>query len=650
MVCNHIYVSEDQAKGWSRVKADQVTDVWSGEKAAASSAYGHQFLREIVCHTLSGVLEPKVAAAALVKVVTHTENVWPAAGQALVSAVWQVAFHVEAAELRNGDAAHESQAWERLVALVVALPRAGFSLNLLRETLSLQLLSDAKLLKAWGGMAGFKKRTVRANTRLLYTQAKFNLLREESEGYAKLFTELMLDGTTVAGLQRRVHAIVGYFHLDPNRVLALAVEALEHSPNSAPLLALIREFHSSKLTHIVGFKYQACAGSLFPRSLSRVSATLVTAGLLELEPLLGHLDSLPAGKGAGSAGAGAGAGASASATGDGDSDEDMPGDGAGTFAKAVAAVKAATAAFFVLKLGGDSSKDAGTAAPVSNSKKGNNDPDPSHTELSGTWGLESNPSTAMLAAARSQTMGLLVALLERKAWTHAQRLISILSGHGIDVAAWPNVGKALCRLCHHALARSYAESGAAIRVGGKKEESGDACRDPASACHEEGVLGSPAGVTASLVAARPILAVLGPHLSNDPVLFTMLCRLLHHAWKLESDEGRTRRAIRTVAFGILKRYMLPSMTLLGSRAAIANEMWKVLSELGWTQRYSLYSQWLLDVYDGHYLTRLARGRVRLPPPPPPLRVFFISFACIHPSLMVVRWCHHLRPLSRHAKR
>ncbi|KAH9619794.1 hypothetical protein KSS87_016190 [Heliosperma pusillum] len=35
-----------------------------------------------------------------------------------------------------------------------------------------------------------KSKEVRVNTRLLYQQTKFNLLREESEGYAKLVNEL----------------------------------------------------------------------------------------------------------------------------------------------------------------------------------------------------------------------------------------------------------------------------------------------------------------------------------------------------------------------------------------------------------------------------------------------------------------------------
>lgn len=88
------------------------------------------------------------------------------------------------------------------------------------------------------------------NTRALYTQQKYNLLREESEGYSKLITELaelppvpssaappsgMPAGLSTATRARatadevvaNVRSLIGYFELDPNRVLDLVLEALE---------------------------------------------------------------------------------------------------------------------------------------------------------------------------------------------------------------------------------------------------------------------------------------------------------------------------------------------------------------------------------------------------------------------------------------
>jgi len=86
----------------------------------------------------------------------------------------------------------------------------------------------------------FTKKSARINTSLLYKQTKFNLLREESEGYAKLITEISTNMYTFhpfglskeeiekneAILNERVHlvltnikSLIGYFALDPNRVL-----------------------------------------------------------------------------------------------------------------------------------------------------------------------------------------------------------------------------------------------------------------------------------------------------------------------------------------------------------------------------------------------------------------------------------------------
>jgi THO complex subunit 2 len=77
-------------------------------------------------------------------------------------------------------------------------------------------------------------RTVRINTGLLYKQQKFNLLREENEGYAKLSHEFnvalselpksgFIDVSHIATksdeLLTVVNALIGYFELDPNRVL-----------------------------------------------------------------------------------------------------------------------------------------------------------------------------------------------------------------------------------------------------------------------------------------------------------------------------------------------------------------------------------------------------------------------------------------------
>ena len=87
----------------------------------------------------------------------------------------------------------------------------------------------------------FRKKEIRVNTRVVYQQKKFNLLREESEGYSKLIAALQAyvhstegliyqehDDTTAATMTTRaIQSLIGTFDLDPNRALDLVLDAFE---------------------------------------------------------------------------------------------------------------------------------------------------------------------------------------------------------------------------------------------------------------------------------------------------------------------------------------------------------------------------------------------------------------------------------------
>jgi len=81
---------------------------------------------------------------------------------------------------------------------------------------------------------------IRVRTKLYFTQQKFNLLREESEGYSKIITELnqgnaFVDETSANHVIKNMKSLIGYFDLDPNRVFDLVLEVRIH------LGTLIRE-------------------------------------------------------------------------------------------------------------------------------------------------------------------------------------------------------------------------------------------------------------------------------------------------------------------------------------------------------------------------------------------------------------------------
>ncbi|KAJ1926157.1 THO2 plays a role in transcriptional elongation [Tieghemiomyces parasiticus] len=88
----------------------------------------------------------------------------------------------------------------------------------------------------------FNKRIIRLKTERLYRQTKFNLLREESEGFSRLIevvvsaaevtdrdTALIDLRRSAAVLRARLDILTGYFSLDPNRVLSLILDVFQET-------------------------------------------------------------------------------------------------------------------------------------------------------------------------------------------------------------------------------------------------------------------------------------------------------------------------------------------------------------------------------------------------------------------------------------
>jgi THO complex subunit 2 len=99
-----------------------------------------------------------------------------------------------AAPMRNRERSpvrHQQHAGRRM--LTRAMPRfpsqrdGVVGADLLKARLEGDMLAEAGLID---DATEFHKKQVRVNTKDLYTTQKYNLLREESEGYSKLITEL----------------------------------------------------------------------------------------------------------------------------------------------------------------------------------------------------------------------------------------------------------------------------------------------------------------------------------------------------------------------------------------------------------------------------------------------------------------------------
>ncbi|RPA82321.1 hypothetical protein BJ508DRAFT_305719 [Ascobolus immersus RN42] len=104
--------------------------------------------------------------------------------------------------------------------LSAIIRHAGVSDQSLKEHLELPSLMTLSLTPD-----NFPKIVARVQTHMLYRQKKFNLLREESEGYSKLAAELFSTAYLSSPLPRagetlnNIKALIGTFELDPARVL-----------------------------------------------------------------------------------------------------------------------------------------------------------------------------------------------------------------------------------------------------------------------------------------------------------------------------------------------------------------------------------------------------------------------------------------------
>ena len=193
---------------------------------------------ELIFLVLRDTLDAQIAAKAVSKLT-------PDVLQQVVDTIWLVSN-----EIKHFDTIPVDRMHSFVRALAKELPNSDILLcQLPPDILSgSQVLSDDRI---------FLKKLLRTNTRNLYVQKKYNLLHEESEGYAKLVTELSRSNIQDhENLAQRITSLIGHFNLDPNRVEDLVLEALElNISESNVYMPLIRKFRKNRLCHLVGHKF-----------------------------------------------------------------------------------------------------------------------------------------------------------------------------------------------------------------------------------------------------------------------------------------------------------------------------------------------------------------------------------------------------------
>ncbi|XP_041973437.1 THO complex subunit 2 isoform X2 [Aricia agestis] len=128
--------------------------------------------------------------------------------------------------------------------------------KLLKERLEIDTLQDVGTLKN----KSFYTKFIKIKTKLYYKQRKFNLFREESEGYAKLIVELnqeISEDADWSTMLEIIQSLIGCFNLDPNRVLDIILESFEARPHLDQLfIPLVSSYMGDPqvISEVLGFK------------------------------------------------------------------------------------------------------------------------------------------------------------------------------------------------------------------------------------------------------------------------------------------------------------------------------------------------------------------------------------------------------------
>uniref|UniRef100_A0A668AWI4 THO complex subunit 2 n=1 Tax=Myripristis murdjan TaxID=586833 RepID=A0A668AWI4_9TELE len=413
---------------------------------------------------------------------------------------------------------------------------------ILKERLDPETLESLGLIKQ---AHQFNQKIVKIKTKLFYKQQKFNLLREENEGYAKLITELGQDlsGNITSHLVlESIKSLIGCFNLDPNRVLDIILEVYEgRSDQDEFFLSLIKSYMCEPLTlcHILGFKFKFYQepNEETPKSLYHIAAALLHHNLIELEDLYAHL---------------------------------MPLDVTivEEHKQEISEAKQIARKLIMVVVPSEKSEDK-EKDKEKDEEKNEKPPD-------------------------NQKLGLLEALLRIGDWHHAQSIMDQMPS--FYATSHKAIALALCQLVHLTVEPLYRRAGVPKGARGCVMRPLRNKRAPRPAESFEDLRRD----------TFSMLCYLGPHLSHDPILFAKIVRLGKGFMKEYQSDGRAdgkdkMETLLSCFLSIADQVLLPSLSLMECNACMSEELWGLFKLFPYQHRYRLYGQWKNETYSSHPL-------------------------------------------------
>lgn len=442
-------------------------------------------------------------------------------------------------------------------------------LRLFQERCEEEFLWEAELIKIKA--QDLKNKEVRVNTRLLYQQTKFNLLREESEGYAKLVTQLCQvsdasSDSAKAATIGVIKSLIGHFDLDPNRVFDIVLECFELQSDATIFLDLIPIFPKSHASQILGFKFQYYqrmdVKSPVPFGLYKLTALLVREDFIDLDSVCAHL---------------------------------LPKDEEAFEQHNAFSVKRLDEANKIGKI-----NLAATGKDLMEDEKQGDVTIDLFTSLDMESEAVAEHSTEL---ENNQTLGLLCGFLSVDDWCHAYTLLDRLSP--LNPVAHLPICNSLFRLIEMTMTPACNIVRQAHTLVSSSTSGVDAMGVTESAYNS--FIDLPKELF-------QMLACAGPYLYRDTILLQKVCRVLkgYYLSALELVEGGDKvsnpqflpgqskaprmhlKEARLRVEEALGTCLLPSLQLVPANPAVGQEIWEVMCLLPYEVRYRLYGEWEKD--------------------------------------------------------
>ncbi|CRK88716.1 CLUMA_CG002522, isoform A [Clunio marinus] len=485
---------------------------------------------DLVCSGIKGILKKDALQTALTELIFIHKDI--------ASIILDI-FHVLDTETQSQtDFTVEERS---TFGMIIKASEKLFSEKMLKERLEIDTLQEFGIVNKT-----FYTKFIKIKTKLYYKQRRFNLFREENEGYAKLMTELNKefgDDDNELNTIEMGKSLIGCFNLDPNRVLDVILESFESRSEQHELfIPLLKSYmpDSNIISEVLGYKYRNYSDEQTPFSLYKVTAILLQHDIIKLDDIYSWLSPV---------------------------DEKLATEWE---------MEINDAKEFVRKLN----------IVSTNKDKQDEEKEPDHDVISEKY-------------ATNQKFGLCEALLTIGDWENAEKVMNKLPEK--CATSYEPIARALCDLIHIIIEPVYRlKCAIPANIRGKIVSPHSNKKSPPQVTAFVNLRNH----------AFPMFHALGPSLNYDPVLLQKLLRMmrviLENELNVDAANPPTSAIIDDMKLALyhdiislLDSCVLPSLSYMECNCCVAEEIWSVVKLYPYNIRYSLYSRWKNESYLVH---------------------------------------------------